>query len=109
MARVDASAARGVLGVAPEAPWPEVRAAYLRLVREHHPDGADDEADAGLRTVVTAQVTEAYAVLSETMPRGGDGGSGATAPPIVKGAFTFDDCRRVLLEADEADAFVALL
>jgi hypothetical protein len=109
MGRVDGPAARSVLGVTPDAPWPEVRAAYLRLVREHHPDGAEDEADAGLRTVVTAQVTEAYAVLSAAMPRGTDSRSAAAAPPIVKGSYTFDDCRRVLLEADEPDAFAALL
>lgn len=108
MAPVDGPAARGVLGVDADAPWPEVRAAYLRLVREHHPDGADDEADAGLRTVVTAQVTEAYAVLSASIRRPT---AAASAKPdsMVRASYTFDDCRRVLLEADEADSFAALL
>ena len=109
MAAVDGPAARGVLGVGADAPWPEVRAAYLRLVREHHPDGADDAAEAGLRTVLTAQVTEAYAVLSATVPRGPDVRNPPAEPSIVKGSYTFDDCRRVLLEADIAEAFAALL
>jgi hypothetical protein len=60
---VDVMEARMVLGVGPDAVWPDVRASYLRLVREHHPDTAADSADAGRRTIRTAQITAAYSVL----------------------------------------------
>jgi hypothetical protein len=107
---MDATDARGVLGIRPDAPWAEVRAAYLRLVREHHPDGAVDAADAGIRTVRTAQVTEAYSVLlavrtpedATPEPRGP-----RLAPTRLQDSV--DEIRRVLLDAEVQDAFVALL
>ena len=62
---MDLAAARGVLGITAVTPWPEVRAVYLQLMRRHHPDIASDLADAGLRTLRTAQITEAFSVIIE--------------------------------------------
>jgi hypothetical protein len=107
---VDVAAATQVLGVGAEAPWAEVRSAYLRLVREHHPDTAVDSADAGIRTVRTAQITEAYSTLLANREP-----VRAAAPafsPYVEDA-SFDDVldgsRRVLLAAGIDDAFAAML
>ncbi len=101
-----------MLGLPAGAPWGEVRAAYLRLVREHHPDTASDLAEAGRRTVLTAQITEAYAVLHE----GRDpGDQSAPEPERVarrapwRFADALDDSRRVLLDVPFDHAFVALL
>jgi hypothetical protein len=106
-------AARAVLGVDHDTPWAEVRAAYLRLVREHHPDNAEDSADAGLRTVRTAQVTQAYARLARARERtepaaAPDPASGPQVAPTAR-ADLIDETRRVWLAADPQDAFVALL
>jgi len=49
-----------VLGVAVDAEPVEVRAAYLRLVRQHHPDVAPERAGA---TAATARLTEAWSVF----------------------------------------------
>jgi DnaJ domain len=109
---VDQATARDVLGVAPDAPWPDIRAAYLRLVREHHPDTASDVAEAGIRTVRTAQITSAYSALLVNRPVN----DGATGPPTFAPKVTdesltdaLDGTRRVLLAAEIDDAFVALL
>lgn len=119
MGGVDVTMAREVLGVASTAAWTDVRGAYLRLVREHHPDGALDGADAGVRTVVTAQVTEAYAVLarakevsSHSVPTDGAGVGAVVESVVEPGASdTSDrsDTRRVVLDADQSDAYFALL
>jgi hypothetical protein len=107
---VDDAEARAVLGVGPDAVWPDVRASYLRLVREHHPDTAADSADAGVRTIQTAQITAAYSVLLANRPP-----TGAMPPsftPKVEQetlADAMDGSRRVLLAAEMDDAFVALL
>jgi len=104
---VDLPTAYGVLGVVSTTPWTDVRAAYLRLVREHHPDSAYDVADVGVRTLVTAQVTEAYAVLARAreVPRDPVARSRASAG-VEPGAA---ETRRVVLEAEQADAYFALL
>ena len=99
-----------LLGLPVGAPWPEVRATYLRLVRQHHPDTAVDLADAGRRTVRTAQITEAYALLVSLRVR-------PVETPVDRGARAapwrfddaLDDSRRVLLDASFDHAFVALL
>jgi hypothetical protein len=108
---VEVTAAYEVLGVAPEDAWADVRRTYLRLVREHHPDTALDAADAGVRTVRTAQITEAYsALLANREPS-----RAATPPgfdPRVEEASpddTLDGGRRVYLGAELDDAFVAML
>jgi hypothetical protein len=114
MAGVEVVAARSVLGVSEGAAWAEVRAAYLRLVRAHHPDQAVDAADAGVRTLLTAQVTEAYACLAREREVGGDVGpagparSGPTVVPTGP-ADRADATRRLWLDAELTDAFVAML
>lgn len=107
---MDPTGARAVLGVAAGASWGDVRDAYRREVRAHHPDGARDAADATVRTVHTALITQAYAVLlaardvppgtSEPVRAAGNG-----AGP-VGGA---GDTRCLLLDADPAESFAAML
>ncbi len=99
-----------VLGVELGAVWPDVRAAYLRLVREHHPDTAADTADAGRRTVRTAQITAAYSVLLANRPPSRPEPPSFT-PKVEQEtlADALDGSRRVLLAAEMDDAFVALL
>ena len=103
--------AREVLGVEPEAAWTDVRAAYLHMIREHHPDTAKDAADAGVRTIRTSEITNAYSVLLANRPPPGPPGP-PTFPPHVTDT-TIEDAlegtRRVLLAAEIDDAFVALL
>jgi hypothetical protein len=110
---VDVASARDVLGVAPDAAWPDVRAAYLRMVREHHPDTAVDEADAGVRTIRTAQITSAYSTLLANRPPGEGAPTGPPtfAPKVTDESLTdaLDGTRRVLLAAEIDDAFIALL
>ncbi len=103
--------ARDVLGVEPDAPWPDVRAAYLRMVREHHPDTAVDAADAGVRTVRTAQITSAYSTLLANRPPPGPPGLPSFPPTVTEEspADALDGTRRVLLAAELDDAFAALL
>ncbi len=108
---VDETTAFGVLGIEPSVPWQEVRAAYLRLVRQHHPDRAADLADAGVRTITTVQLTEAFAVLAEAHAAA----SGMSASPGVGRRVsstalvdTDPDTRSVLLDASQEDAYAAL-
>lgn len=56
----------GVLGVEPEATPDEIKSAFRRLAREHHPDatGGDPESERRYK-----QVSEAYAVLSDAQKR----------------------------------------
>jgi hypothetical protein len=107
---VDVATAYEVLGVGPDAVWPDVRASYLRLVRKHHPDTAVDSADAGRRTVRTAQITAAYSVLFANRPPTGDVPRSFT-PKVEQEtlADVMDGSRRVLLAAEMDDAFAALL
>jgi curved DNA-binding protein CbpA len=61
-----------VLGVPPTAKPAEVKAAFLRLAKQFHPDVHHQPALADLRdklTAVFARLTEAYQVLSEPMAR----------------------------------------
>ncbi len=107
---MDQGIAFEMLGLPVGAPWPEVRATYLRLVRQHHPDTAVDLADVGRRTVRTAQITEAYALLVSLRVRPAEvlgNRGGRRAPWRFDDAL--DDSRRVLLDASFDDAFVALL
>jgi hypothetical protein len=126
---VDLTAARRVLEVDETTAWPEVRASYLRLIREHHPDTADDLADSGHRTLVTAQITEAFAVIVRARGNPDAEATGAPAraqsapdpPPstydragdpigasLRHPAVALDDTRTVLLDATPMEAFLAL-
>ncbi|HZJ26366.1 MAG TPA: hypothetical protein VFF40_05025 [Acidimicrobiia bacterium] len=112
----DRVVARSVLGVSADSPWADVRAQYLRLVRRHHPDGANDLAESGRRTVITAEITAAYAVLLTARDRPADPVRRARSQPTPSAwaaarvsTDTVDDSRRVLLDAPFGDAFLALL
>jgi hypothetical protein len=127
-ATVDLAAARSVLGVDASTAWPEVRASYLRLIRRHHPDIASDLADSGRRTLQTAQITEAFAVvvrarggeeLVEDAPASGavppdpppstyDRGGDPIGASLRHPAVALDDTRTVLLDATPMEAFLAL-
>src|SRR4051812_34929200 len=115
-----------VLGVTEATNWIEVRATYRRLIRRNHPDVAVDLADAGVRTLRTAQITEAFAAIvaeraarpdARTAPPPKDTrASRASSPPpddLIGPSFRHptvgvDDTRVVLLDATLPDAFVAL-
>jgi len=126
---MDLVAARLVLGVDATTAWPEVRASYLRLIRRNHPDIASDLADSGRRTLATAQITEAFAVVVRA--RGGaepeedtSGPAPGARPDDVPGTYdraddpigaslrhpvvALDDTRTVLLDANPMEAFLAL-
>jgi hypothetical protein len=110
MEPMDTVTAYEVLGVGPGAAWPEVRSRYLRLVREHHPDTALDDAEAGIRTVRTAQITEAYAMLlAEREPARATPNGFAPRVEDTSVDDALDGTRRVLLAAELDDAFVAML
>ncbi len=117
---MDLVGARAVFEVSADAPWPEIRARYRVLIRRHHPDNGADLADIGLRTVRTAQITEAFAVLlaaqrasvpaptepdaaDETRPTDAHLGASFRHPTVG-----VDDTRVVLLDATPTEAFLAL-
>ena len=122
-ARVDLAAARIVLGVTATSSWIEVRASYRDLIRRHHPDTAVDLADTGLRTVRTAQITEAFATIvaarageleapsaaSGSMdPESRQPGDEYVGPSFRHPTVGADDTRVVLIDAPVMDAFLAL-
>jgi hypothetical protein len=126
---VDLAAAHRVLGVDADAGWPEVRASYLRLIRRHHPDTASDLADSGRRTLLTAQITEAFAVVvrargtEATAPRPASAKTAPAEPEVPSTydrsgdpigaslrhpAVALDDTRTLYLDATPMEAFLAL-
>jgi len=122
---MDLATAHAVLGVDAETAWPEVRAAYLRLIRHHHPDSAFDLADSGQRTVRTAQITEAFAVVlagqkeqvAKSTARSGapdpapsvyDEPAPAEGATLRHPASGSDDSRTVVLDATPMEALLAL-
>jgi molecular chaperone DnaJ len=77
----------GILGVAPDASGDEIKRAYRKLAREHHPDVAHDKSSAEHRF---KEINEAYEVLSDPHKRAqydrfGVVGNGAAGP----GGFGF--------------------
>lgn len=54
-----------VLGVPPSAPFPAIKAAFMRLARKHHPD----KARPGSSSLKFGEITEAYRVLSDSTTR----------------------------------------
>jgi molecular chaperone DnaJ len=85
-----------VLGVARDASADEIKRAYRRLARQHHPDVAGDSADSER----FKEVTNAYEVLSDPRKRemydlGGDplrsSGAGAGPGGMPGDGFTFTD------------------
>ncbi len=77
---MELSEARAVLGVGPDASTAEVRAAYRRMVRTHHPDLVADLSS----NATTVRINQAYAVLRE-VPRATNTPV-ATNPKLVDGA-----------------------
>lgn len=67
-----------MLGLGSTAELTEVRAAYRRLVRQHHPDVAGEA-----QTAHTARLTEAYALLRRVADPSGCIGN-ATAEPVAR-------------------------
>ncbi len=70
---MDTGEALGILGISPGATADEVRAAYLRLIRDRHPDVAGGDA---ITTRQAARVTQAYAVVRAVLRA-----TGATTVP----------------------------
>ena len=121
---MDLAAARIVLGVTETSSWIVVRTNYRDLIRRHHPDTAADLADSGLRTVRTAQITEAFAVVvaaraadveaarvAEDRSVGSDRvrpDDEYVGPSFRHPTVGADDTRVVLLDAPTMDAFLAL-
>ena len=125
---MDLTTAHLVLGVTETTTWIEVRATYRDLIRRHHPDIAIDLAAAGVRTLRTAQITEAFAAIVAARaehPEARTSAAGATttqphtkpaSPPpddLIGPSFRHptigvDDPRVVLLDASLPDAFIAL-
>ncbi len=63
-----------VLGVKPGSSSEQLRTVYLRLVREHHPDSEGPSVlTYQARTIITAEVTTAYATVREAMREAGTG------------------------------------
>jgi hypothetical protein len=77
---VNPQEALAVLGLGSSAAMQDVRAAYRRLIREHHPDvvGPEVSGDAPARA---ARLTEAYAVLRRAAERNDGDTVVAAAPP----------------------------
>ena len=106
---MDLDEARRVLGVGAEAGWEEVRTAYRRLLRRHHPDVALDVPAAGS---TTARIVSAYGALWAAR-------AGATAAEPVEPVETGEAVTpghgapnadgTVVLPAPPDEAFLALL
>lgn len=109
-----------VLGVSPQATSEEIKRAYRRLAREHHPDRNPDDPEAERRF---REIAAAYEVLNDSQKRSNYdrfGTADAVADPfdifstLFGGGFGFETDQRaasnvgedieVLLELDFADA-----
>lgn len=64
---MDVARALGVLGLDTTASWDDIRGAYRRLIRTHHPDVADVP-----RAARATDITEAYATLERATAGGRD-------------------------------------
>ena len=73
---MDTREAMAILGVSPGASAAEVRAAYLRLIRDRHPDVAGDDRGTARQA---ARVNQAYTVIRAALTAAG--GSHVPAPP----------------------------
>ena len=105
---MDSAEAWRRLELEPGAPWDEVRAAYRRLLRAHHPDVAGSDA---ATTARTAGIIEAYAVLRA---RRGSDEEVAVAPPEPEPtpeplAYRVVGNDTVALGAPAEEAFFAIL
>jgi DnaJ domain len=102
--------AMGVLGIGPGATSVEVRAAYRRLIRDHHPD-LDSTTDATRRT---AELTQAYALVQRQLASSPDGRIEAAPDPLVPPPAATSvpvkeiDGDSILLDVPADEAFAAL-
>jgi hypothetical protein len=77
-----------VLGIEPGATPTQIKAAWRRLARKHHPDLTGDDPEASrIATRQMAEINEAYAALT----RGPGAATGAGAATKPAGGATFDD------------------
>ena len=77
-----------VLGIEPGATPSQIKAAWRRLARQHHPDLTGDDPEASrIATRQMAEINEAYAALTRGPSRGG----AATSKPRADGASFEDD------------------
>jgi len=108
---VEPDQARAVLGVTAGTGWEEVRTAYRRLLRRHHPDVASGTPAAGATTArivaafgtLRAERAEHAARAHENLPAGG---AAAGATP---GDGESPEGDTVVLPAPADEAFLALL
>jgi len=102
--------ARAVLGVGAEARWEEVRTAYRRLLRRHHPDVAVGVPAA---TATTARIVAAFGALraerSARSRQGEDAVDGTAAATPAPGGPPADEGDTLVLPAPADEAFLALL
>jgi hypothetical protein len=122
---MDTREALAVLGLGSGAAMADVRAAFRRLVRQHHPDVVGPEGAVASETAQTARLTEAYSLLRRVADEAGTDtitvagtptGPTTTAPSPPPRRTAYDDAvdaelaagDTVLLRAPAAEAFAAL-
>lgn len=111
---MDLDQALAVLGLRRDADASSARAAYRRLVRQHHPDTSG--ADRATSTARTAELTAAYAVVRAAIASGGTSGASPRPPSATEAAppahapasvwAVADDTLAIEAPADEAWAML---
>jgi molecular chaperone DnaJ len=76
-----------ILGVGRDASGDEIKQAYRRLARKHHPDVSDDKSEAELRF---KKINEAYEVLSDPDKRAQYDRFGVATNGATQGGFGFE-------------------
>lgn len=96
--------AHSVLGISPGVSADDVRAAYLRLIRESHPDRATSDPDA---TRQTARLTQAYAVIRSGWAEGADAVAPSAPPPpaTARPEAELVDAETIAVHAPADEAF----
>jgi len=108
---VNRAEAAGILGVDPDAPREETRAAFRALIRAHHPDRVGGGAAA---TADSTRLIEAYRLLRSTPPDPPPAATPAPGPPPpTRRSGTPVDARvdgdSILVAADPTTVMVALV
>jgi hypothetical protein len=84
-----------VLGVEPTASPNQIKAAWRKLARRHHPDLTGDDPEASrIATRLMAEINEAYAAMTRPGYVGGRTGGARTAADATGAAFDEDAPRR---------------
>ncbi len=76
-----------ILGIGRDASGDEIKQAYRRLARKHHPDVSDDKSEAELRF---KKINEAYEVLSDPAKRAQYDRFGVVTNGATQGGFGFE-------------------